>query len=89
AASGADVTAEHDHRQIVLGSHIRAGRRAVRFTSYEIPREEIGRQATAMLVTRIETGSIGTQILLPCEPVEGETLGPCPSDPAQKTDGET
>ncbi|MGV1873449.1 MULTISPECIES: LacI family DNA-binding transcriptional regulator [Agrobacterium] len=83
------VSVPGDLSMIVLGSHIRAGRSAVRFTSYEIPREEMGRQATAMLVARIETGSIGTQILLPCEPVEGETLGSCPSDPAQKTDGET
>ncbi len=78
------ISVPRDLSMIVLGSHIRAGRSAVRFTSYEIPREEMGRQATAMLVTRIETGGIGTQILLPCEPVEGETLGPCPSDQHKK-----
>jgi len=70
---------------IVLGSHIRAARSPVRFTSYEIPREEMGRQATAMLVNRIETGSAGGQILLKCEPVKGETLGPAPTDSANKS----
>jgi DNA-binding LacI/PurR family transcriptional regulator len=66
---------------IVLGSHIRASRSLVRFTSYDIPREEMGRRATAMLVHRIETGSAGDQILLTCDPVEGETLGPVHSSP--------
>ncbi|GGG05200.1 MULTISPECIES: LacI family DNA-binding transcriptional regulator [Rhizobium] len=78
------LSVPRDFSMIVLGSHIRAGRSPVRFTSYEIPREEMGRQATAMLVNRIETGSLGSQILLTCEPVAGETLGPCPSDPAKK-----
>lgn len=71
-----------DCSMIVLGSHIRASRSPLRFTSYDIPREEMGRRATAMLVNRIETGGIGDQILLPCDPVEGETLGPAPSIPA-------
>jgi DNA-binding LacI/PurR family transcriptional regulator len=48
----------------------------VQFTSFDIPREEMGRQATAMLVRRIENGDAGGQNLLTCEPVEGETLGP-------------
>lgn len=69
----------------MLGSHIRAARSPVRFTSYEIPREEMGRQATAMLVNRIETGSPGSQILLKCEPVRGETLGPAPAASANKS----
>lgn len=73
-----------DFSMIVLGSHIRAGRSPVRFTSYDIPREEMGRQATAMLLNRIETGSAGSQILLTCEPVEGQTLAPRPSGPAKK-----
>ncbi|WP_343315360.1 LacI family DNA-binding transcriptional regulator [Brucella sp. BE17] len=78
------ISVPGDLSMIVLGSHIRAGRSAVRFTSYEIPREEMGRQATAMLVNRIETRDAGSQILLTCEPVVGETLGPCPSDPAKQ-----
>jgi DNA-binding LacI/PurR family transcriptional regulator len=60
---------------VVLGSHIRAERSHVQFTSFHIPREEMGRQATSMLVRRIE-GEPVQQILLKCEPVEGETLGP-------------
>ena len=61
---------------IVLGSHERAERSATRFTSFNIPREDMGRQATAMLVRRVENSDPGEQILLPCDPVEGETLGP-------------
>ncbi|PYE87002.1 LacI family transcriptional regulator [Phyllobacterium leguminum] len=74
------LSVPRDFSMIVLGSHIRASRSPVRFTSYTIPREEMGRQATAMLVNRIETGSAGDQILLTCDPVEGETLGPAPSN---------
>jgi DNA-binding LacI/PurR family transcriptional regulator len=74
------LSVPRDFSMVVLGSHIRAARSPVRFTSYEIPREEMGRQATAMLVRRIETGSAGDQILLACEPVEGETLGPAPKN---------
>jgi DNA-binding LacI/PurR family transcriptional regulator len=48
----------------------------VQFTSFNIPREEMGRQATAMLVRRIEDAAPVEQILLTCEPVEGQTLGP-------------
>lgn len=65
-----------DFSAVVLGSHIRAERSHVQFTAFDIPREEMGRQATAMLVRRIEGGDAGGQILLTCEPVEGETLGP-------------
>ena len=60
---------------VVLGSHLRAAQSGTNFTSFEIPREEMARQATAMLAERIETGSRGSQVLLACEPVEGETLG--------------
>ncbi|MFB9947882.1 LacI family DNA-binding transcriptional regulator [Rhizobium puerariae] len=65
-----------DFSAVVLGSHIRAERSHVQFTSFNIPREEMGRQATAMLVRRIEGAAAIEQILLTCEPVEGETLGP-------------
>lgn len=84
AARERGLVVPQDFSMVVLGSHIRAGRSPVRFTSYKIPREEMGRQATAMLVNRIETGSVGSQILLTCEPVAGETLGPCPLYPAKK-----
>ncbi|GAA3080556.1 LacI family DNA-binding transcriptional regulator [Rhizobium viscosum] len=65
-----------DFSAVVLGSHVRAERSHVQFTSFNIPREEMGRQATAMLVRRIEDASPVEQILLTCEPVEGQTLGP-------------
>ncbi|MEP7453466.1 LacI family DNA-binding transcriptional regulator [Phyllobacterium sp. SB3] len=61
---------------VVLGRHIRPRRTAIQFASFNIPREEMGRQAAAMLIRRIETSDPVQQILLPCEPVEGETLGP-------------
>jgi DNA-binding LacI/PurR family transcriptional regulator len=65
-----------DFSVVVLGSHVRAERSHVQFTSFNIPREEMGRQATAMLVRRIEDAAPVEQILLTCKPVEGQTLGP-------------
>jgi DNA-binding LacI/PurR family transcriptional regulator len=76
AARARGLSIPGDFSAVVLGSHIRAERSHVQFTSFDIPREEMGRQATAMLVRRIESGDAGGQILLTCEPVEGETLGP-------------
>ncbi|EJN02312.1 LacI family DNA-binding transcriptional regulator [Phyllobacterium sp. YR531] len=64
---------------VVLGSHIRPERTTIQFASFNIPREEMGRQATAMLIGRIETSDPVRQVLLPCEPLEGETLGPVKS----------
>ncbi len=64
---------------VVLGNHIRAEQTGRRFTSFSIPREAMGRAATEMLVRRVESDEPIQQILLPCEPVEGETLGPAPS----------
>jgi DNA-binding LacI/PurR family transcriptional regulator len=46
-----------------------------RFTTFSIPREEMARRATQMLCERIEAHSKGEQVLLTCEPVEGDTLG--------------
>jgi DNA-binding LacI/PurR family transcriptional regulator len=61
---------------VVLGSHLRAGHSSTRFTSYDIPRAEMGRRATAMLVRRVESAEEVQQVLLPCQPIQGETLGP-------------
>jgi DNA-binding LacI/PurR family transcriptional regulator len=61
---------------VVLGNHIRAEQTVRRFTSFSIPREAMARAATQMLVRRVESDAPVEQILLPCEPVEGETLGP-------------
>ena len=83
AARERGLSVPQDFSMVVLGSHIRAGRSPVRFTSYDIPREEMGRHATAMLVNRIETGSAGGQVLLTCPLVEGETLGPVVTGRAQ------
>ncbi|HTN60695.1 MAG TPA: LacI family DNA-binding transcriptional regulator [Devosia sp.] len=61
---------------VVLGNHIRAEQTGRAFTSFSIPREAMARGATRMLVRRVEHDAPIQQILLPCEPVEGETLGP-------------
>ncbi|WFU91469.1 LacI family DNA-binding transcriptional regulator (plasmid) [Rhizobium sp. CC1099] len=84
AARKRGLTVPEDFSAIVLGSHVRAERSHVQFTAFDIPREEMGRQATAMLVRRIEGAAPIEQILLTCEPVEGETLGPAPFGSAKK-----
>ena len=76
AARERGLSIPDDFSVVVLGSHVRAERSHVQFTSFNIPREEMGRQATAMLVRRIEDAAPVKQILLTCEPVEGQTLGP-------------
>ena len=40
----------------------------------------MARAATEMLVRRVENNAPIEQILLSCEPVEGETLGPAHSN---------
>lgn len=65
---------------VVLGNHIRAEKPGRRFTSFSIPREAMARGATEMLVRRVEQNAPIEQILLQCDPVEGETLGPAPSN---------
>jgi DNA-binding LacI/PurR family transcriptional regulator len=60
---------------VVLGNHIRAEDTDTRFTSFSIPREAMGHAAARMLVRRVESQEAVQQVLLPCEPVEGETLG--------------
>jgi DNA-binding LacI/PurR family transcriptional regulator len=62
---------------VALGSHVRTEGSGTRFASFVVPREEMGRQATAMLVRRVEGGMAQAvqQVLLPCEPIRGETLG--------------
>jgi DNA-binding LacI/PurR family transcriptional regulator len=61
---------------VVLGSHLRPQPSGTRFTSFSVPREDMARRATQMLCERIEEGSAGSQVLLDCEIVEGESLGP-------------
>ena len=74
AALDAGLDLPSDLSLIVLGSHVRSNDDDVRFTTYAIPREEMGRQATRALVARLDAPSHVVQTLLPCEPVEGETL---------------
>lgn len=69
---------------VVMGSHLPAGPSRTRFASYDIPRAEMGRQATAMLVRRVEGAEDVQQILLPCEPIRGETLGPAKGSTAPR-----
>lgn len=76
AARSQNLSVPGDLSIVVLGSHLRAMQSGTKFTSFSIPREEMARQATRMLVARIETSNGGGQVLLPCQPVEGETLGP-------------
>lgn len=79
-----------DFSLVALGSHVRVEAHPTRFASFVIPREEMGRQATAHLVRLIEQGAGEAplqvqqvqqvqQVLLPCRPIRGETLGPAPA----------
>jgi len=63
-----------DFSIIVLGRHERAAETGTRFTTFRIPREEMGREAARMLVRRIEGDTAVEQVLLECERIEGETL---------------
>jgi len=76
AARSQNLAVPGDLSIVVLGSHLRPMQSGTRFTTFSVPREEMARRATQMLCERIEAGSAGDQVVLPCEPVEGETLGP-------------
>jgi DNA-binding LacI/PurR family transcriptional regulator len=75
-AVAAGLAVPGDLSVVVLGSHIRPTDTGTRFTTYSIPREEMGRRATEALVGMLESRTGVQQILLDCETVEGETLGP-------------
>lgn len=78
AAKARGLGLPEDLSVVALGSHVRTEGSGTRFASFVVPREEMGRQATAMLVRRVEGGMSQPvqQVLLPCEPIRGETLGP-------------
>jgi DNA-binding LacI/PurR family transcriptional regulator len=82
AAAGARGLRLPEHLSVMaLGSHVRVEGSRTRFASFLIPREAMGRQATAMLVQRVEGSAAGAavpQLLLPCEAIAGDTLGPAP-----------
>ena len=71
----AEALARREISIVVLGSHLRPMQSGTRFTTFSVPREEMARRATQMLCERIEAGSKGEQVVLPCEAAEGETLG--------------
>jgi DNA-binding LacI/PurR family transcriptional regulator len=75
AARSQNLAVPGDLSIVVLGSHLRPMQSGTRFTTFSVPREEMARRATQMLCERIEAGSAGDQVVLPCEPVEGDTLG--------------
>jgi len=75
AARSQNLAVPGDLSIVVLGSHLRPMQSGTRFTTFSVPREEMARRATQMLCERIEAGSAGEQVVLPCEPVEGDTLG--------------
>jgi DNA-binding LacI/PurR family transcriptional regulator len=75
AARSQNLSVPGDLSIVVLGSHLRPMQSGTRFTTFSIPREDMARRATQMLCDRIETKSGGSQLLLTCEPVEGDTLG--------------
>lgn len=84
AARACGLSVPGDLSIVVLGNHIRAEEPGRRFTSFAIPREAMARAATEMLVRRVEHGAPVEQLLLPCEPVGGDTLGP-PLSKTKKT----
>lgn len=73
-AAGLDVPG--DLSIIVLSRHVRSDETGTRFTTYAVPREEMGRRAAEMLVAMLEDTGKAEQILLACERTEGETVGP-------------
>lgn len=81
AALAAGLRVPGDLSVVVLGSHLRHDDTGTAFTTYAIPREAMGRRATQALADRLEGRTEIEQILLTCERIEGETLGP----PTQKS----
>jgi DNA-binding LacI/PurR family transcriptional regulator len=76
AAGRRGLAVPGDLSLVVTGSHERALRPAdIAFTSFGIPREEMGRQATAMLAGMLEGRAAPGQVLVPCEFFAGATLG--------------
>lgn len=61
---------------VVLGSRVRIDRHPRLFTSYAIPREDMGRQAAAMLIQTLADPTNVQQVLLDCQLVPGDTLAP-------------
>ena len=75
AARARDLSVPGDLSVVTLGDPTRpASRIDLEFTGFRIPRAEMGSQAVDVLMARIEGSGVAEQRLLPCEPVDGETL---------------
>jgi DNA-binding LacI/PurR family transcriptional regulator len=78
AAQLRELRVPDDLSLIVLGNSARSDPADVDFTEFRIPREEMGRQAVALLAAILQGRSAERQVLLRCDVVEGRTLGPVP-----------
>ena len=63
---------------VALGDTIRPDPSARQLASFRIPREAMGRQAAELLIAILDGRPAERQRLLPCDLVEGETLGAAP-----------
>jgi DNA-binding LacI/PurR family transcriptional regulator len=63
---------------VALGDAVRPDPSARQLTSFRIPREAMGRQAAELLIAILDGRPAERQRLLPCDLVEGETLGAAP-----------
>ncbi|MGC4806888.1 LacI family DNA-binding transcriptional regulator [Micromonospora sp. DT233] len=76
AARRRGLTVPGDLSVVTLGDPTVAVPTALTFTGFHIPREEMGRQAVEVLTSVIDGSADGAgQRLLPCQLVEGDTLG--------------
>ncbi|MEV4334395.1 LacI family DNA-binding transcriptional regulator [Streptomyces sp. NPDC049597] len=76
AAQRRDLAVPADLSVVTLGDPTTPVPTDVDFTGFRIPREEMGRQAVALLTELLEGAGDTTQRLLPCELVTGATLAP-------------
>lgn len=76
AAGRRGLTVPDDLSVLTLGDPTTPVPTDVDFTGFRIPREEMGRQAVALLTGLLEDSASTTQLLLPCELVPGATLAP-------------
>lgn len=76
AARAQGLSVPGDISVVVLGSRERVERHRRQFTSYGIPREEMGRRAAALLVATLADPTVVSQELLACQIVAGDSLGP-------------
>jgi DNA-binding LacI/PurR family transcriptional regulator len=70
----------HDVSIVALGSRNRVLSHHLAFASYDIPREQMARDATDLLVRTLDDPGLMEQVRLPCKVTLGETLGPPGTD---------